>query len=346
MSKIEDIFLKYYSIPFKKPFKMINSTLNQKKGFLILIKTDEGFLFGDCSPLQGFSKESFKETQAQLLEVYEELCSLKGEDTNCLEDTILKKKDLYSSVNFALRSCINEGNISNLNLNTIKMNCLINSNLENIVDEINSKYENGYRIFKIKMGRSSFEEELTFWKNFKFDFLDSVKFIFDPNRSWTYNQLYSFEKVIIKKKLLYFEDPLQDMDELKIALKENRIPVALDESLDFMLEKGITDIKYAIVKPTIVKDYLKKIKKLLSKKTKVVLSSAFESFIGIRSICLLHSVLKLDTHIGVDTFQYYGADFSDFKKYIENDLVNLEDLSNFRINSEYICAVDLHLPQK
>ncbi len=346
MNKIEDIFLKYYSLALKKPFKMIDSTLNQKKGFLLLIKTDEGMLAGDCSPLLGFSRESFEEAQIQLINLYERISCRKGDDIESLNDLFLQNNNLFSSVDFALRSCLNNKDISNYNLNPIKMNCLINTNLENIVDEINAKYRNGYRIFKIKMGRSSFEEELTFWENLKLEFPDSVKFIFDPNRSWSFNQLYSFEKVIDKKMLLYFEDPLENFDELKIALKENRIPIALDESLDNILEHGFTNIKYAIIKPTVVKDYTKKIDVLLNNKTKVVLSSTFESSIGIRNICLLHSFFKLETHIGIDTFQYFGTDFFDFNEYIDNAEVIMKDLVNFKINSEYICAGDLPLPQK
>lgn len=345
MAKIEDVFIKYYSIAFKKPFKMIDNILNQKKGFLLLVKTEDGITAGDCAPLPGFSFESVLDAQKQLIEIYNILNANKGND---LANTVgnIDESNLCPSVSFALKSILPMNDLYQSRQTPIEMNALINCSLDSIDAEIDSKYELGYRILKVKLGRNDFEEELQYWKQAKHKFPTDIKFIFDANRAWSYNKLYSFEKISNRKQLLYFEDPLADKKELEIALKENRIPLALDESLEYILSTGISNVRYAVIKPTLLKNYDTTIEKLRQLDSKVVLSSAFESFVGLRSICLLHNALNLDTHIGIDTFRYFKSDFTDFADYIDAAKVSTELLRNYSIHSEHLCVADLHSCQR
>lgn len=287
MSKIEDVYIKYYSLAFKKPFNMINSVLNQKKGFLLLIKTDEGMKAGDCSPLLNYSIESFQDAQEQMLEIYDLLNKYKGKDLEYSIDNICSNNELVASVEHCLKSCLIEDNSSQSRRKDIEVNALINCSLAEVEQQLEIKYNEGYRIFKIKLGRKDFSEELEFWKRFKFKEQKQIKYIFDPNRSWTYNQFYSFAEVICSKQLLYFEDPLAKEKELEIALKEERIPIALDESLDIFYKRTDLKLPFAVIKPTIQKNYVEKIKYLNANGTEIVLSSAFESSLGIKKFVLI-----------------------------------------------------------
>ncbi len=345
MHNIEEVYIKYYSIPFKKPFKMIDTIMNHKKGFLLFVKTDSGIKVGDCSPLTGFSKESFAEAQEQLLNVYSRMQALINTDLSDAIALILGDMHLLPSVEFALKSLEYEDDISNNNSSAIRANALINTH--NIEKELKEKYSEGYRIFKIKLGRYEFDSELSFWSKYISEFSEKVKFIFDPNRTWSINQLDLFYKSIDKKILLYFEDPIKNIEELRnLLISARKIPIALDESLIYILDNEIYNFKYAVVKPTIISKYENLIKSLVDKHKKVVLSSAFESFYGIRNLCFLHKKYNLDTHIGIDTYKTYNSDFADMDTFIEKSIVNIDLLLQHKTHSEHICVVDLPSFQK
>ncbi len=345
MHNIEEVYIKYYSIPFKKPFKMIDTIMNHKKGFLLIVKTEAGIKVGDCSPLIGFSKESFAEAQAQLLIVYSKIQALIKTDLSEAITLILEEMELLPSVEFALKSLEYENVISNNIAGIIRSNALIN--MHDIDKEIKDKYSEGYRIFKIKLGRSEFNTELSYWSKYVSEFSEKVKFIFDTNRTWSLDQLDLFYKSIDKKSLLYFEDPLECKEELISLLSSSRkIPIALDESLIYILDKQIYSFKYAVIKPTIVSKYDRIIKLLNNKNKKVVLSSAFESFYGIRNLCFLHKKYNLDTHIGLDTYKVYNSDFANMDTFIDQSIVNIDLLLQHKTHSEHICVVDLHSHQK
>ncbi len=346
MSKIEDIFLKFYSLPFKRPFAMLDTEINHKKGFLVLVKTDEGIKVGDCSPLKGFSSESFYDAQLQLLSIIKYVKQQIGSDLSDTIESISNTFKLFPSVEFALQSLLIEASLFQTRKKSIQSNALINCPLSEVNSQLQKHYADGYKIFKIKLGRSNFNDEIRFWEEYNTDVYEDAKFIFDANRVWTYDELNSFARVIENKQLLYFEDPLSSLNELCKLLKEQIIPIALDESLPSILAKGCTEFEYAVVKPTLLNNYERVIEQLLVMNKKVVLSSAFESFQGIRKLCLLHSKFNLDTHIGIDTYKSYSWDYEDFSSYIEYGVINVGKLLEYEIKSEHLCVVDLLSPQK
>lgn len=125
----------------------------------------------------------------------------------------------------------------------------------------------------------------------------------DPNRAWSLEEALTFDLGQIE----YIEEPLRDSKDLTLLHQEKGWPLALDETL-YRNEpwEEIKGVVALVVKPAAIGS-LERTYALASKGYRIVISSCFESSIGIDFLQRLAYLLAPDELCGLDTLRYFSA---------------------------------------
>nr|WP_238710657.1 enolase C-terminal domain-like protein [Oceanipulchritudo coccoides] len=176
--------------------------------------------------------------------------------------------------------------------------------------------EAGYRTFKLKVGLNKPDDEWDFLQKVVLSLKAGDKLRLDPNRSWD-TGTWSFWKPRlngISQSIEFIEEPFKEQlssDDMLRQAESSPVPLALDESLagaglvDW-LDKGWTG--YWVIKPTILEDPEVWWKRLLDAKSRVVISSVFETGIGLSSLIHLAQAFPETDH-GLRTQAFFDDDF-------------------------------------
>ena len=264
-----------YSIPFSTPLKIKGGVLNERNG--IIIKYQQNY--AEIAPLKYFSAETFEEALKESKKLIRALS---------INQTFTPK---CPSVQFGL-FCLNNP------LNNIKRktpySTLFQSPSE-ILKIIQQQLIQPTQTIKIKVGLYDFDKELEVIQQ-----LDKLnfKYIIDANLSITNKQL---DELLCcsQKGLVYIEDPTNDIGKLSTL----NVCIGLDELYRFnKINANRIPRNKIIIKPTMTP-----INKSFLQTYKPILSSSFESIIGISYIEKLSSFYNLPSP-GTDTLKYFSCD--------------------------------------
>ena len=219
---------------------------------------------GEVSPLPGFSEETYEEALFQL---------------NHLEDF----DSYYPSVEFGLASAA---------IPFPKPDPIPYAHFYNDTDV-------EHPCIKLKLGDLSLEEGIAKAKHVR-TLCEHLRV--DFNQKWSLKDALAFSNSFPTGTFDFIEEPTKD---LFAFLSSSPHPVAVDEhlrtlSLDALLA---LPIKAAVIKPTLVGNNLP-LDALKDRGIIPILSSSFESDIGLTHICHLHHHHKLTAPIGIDTAKF------------------------------------------
>ncbi len=303
-----------YNIPFTETFKIASGSFQGRKGILIALKDKSIDLVAEASPLPGFSVESFDDAYLEIT------TSLKKWAHYFTTDFTIESLQYYCSsgkknpsVNYALsvlgigilssRKKKSPGDILGFSLPKIlNINAVLGINPVHVMEkDFYHLYKNGYRTFKIKAGSDT---------RLLFNFLEKacktesdLKFRIDANQSWKLKEAIQNLNKLEKYPVEYCEEPVPCSDEKLVqkVVAETSVPVALDDSLYSvgspakLISTGY--FNYVIAKPTLIGsvfDLIETIKHATNIDCKVILTSAFESNVGIQNIAFLAALLGAD----------------------------------------------------
>lgn len=174
---------------------------------------------------------------------------------------------------------------------------------EEILEQAKLRYEEGYTSAKLKVGHLDFKQAE--------QLIDALKNLFrlriDVNRAWsTADSLRFFSKYPLDA-FDYVEEPFQN----PCGLAQFPHPLAVDESFpqDLSLKQldELPTLKALIYKPTIQGGLLGCFplqEWLVNRKISLVLSSSFESPLGLAHIASMAHRLSLSAPIGIGTYHY------------------------------------------
>jgi len=105
--RIPPISLFSYRLPFKNPQKIKGKSHLQRTGLLLEIKSEKGWkVYGEASPLLGFSSETYEEVKNQLIQICADMTNKKLEGDILPNETLffrfLKEGQFFPSSCFAL----------------------------------------------------------------------------------------------------------------------------------------------------------------------------------------------------------------------------------------------------
>ena len=291
--KIKCISIHRYQIPLKSQ--------QNRSGALIQITDEIGNEgWGEISPLPQFSQESLDAAVNQTLLKKEDISKIEWEEQTYSSQTHHLK--LYPSVQFGLESAI----LSVLKKNpigTATISALLMGSQEEILELAEKRLSEGYESAKLKVSQLSLSEAFETIQTLKDKFLLRI----DVNRAWETQEAMKFFSEFSKDAFEYVEEPFKNPDDL-IYFSH---PLAIDESFPshFSLEQltKFPNLRALIYKPSIQGgEYNCRLLKNWtdSHNLSLVLSSSFESDIGLKQIALMAQRLSIVSPIGIGTYHY------------------------------------------
>ena len=314
------VHLYTYELPFRAPITLAGRSYAGRRGLLLQLSSGPREGWGEAAPLPGFSRESEADARDQLLGLLPGLRSLDPrpallEKRSTLPNE-LNVRSLLPSVRNAIEGAIlwwlmadTERLAGRALKKEVEVNALlvVSDNLEGTLQELR---RDGYQAIKMKVGRRSVAEDLRRLRQVAAEIERGVKIRLDANRAWSWDQSVSFLKRIPDGLPLdYIEEPLRNPDELERLRQVTGAPIALDETLRELKEDDLAG--YSWVDAWICKPMLDggpsgffAVERAAEKSdAQVILSSAFDSGVGMRNLLMLAGLARHPAPMGLDTYE-------------------------------------------
>lgn len=323
-----DIFA--YSLPLVRPLKLKGQTVTERTGALVRLTADTGsFGWGEAAPLPGFSRESIGDAVAQLgslkrrmfgRELPLAIARLDGQFEPWL-GTDPRHASVRCGLEMAALNLIARDQampmarlLTDRPLETVHLNGLIAED-NNLTETVRRLRRDGCRAIKLKVGRESLERDVERTRDAYHELGSDTTLRLDANRSWTFENAVAFANQISDCEIEYIEEPLAEPKRLAEFTAQTGLPVALDESLVDMTPDQLSSRDFAaaiVLKPTLLGGFdtsaafARRAKEL---GMKVVISSAFESSVGIAALAQFAAAYSsFNTPAGLDTLDWFRHD--------------------------------------
>ncbi|WP_067520203.1 o-succinylbenzoate synthase [Endozoicomonas ascidiicola] len=315
MMKVKADIVKY-RLPLKHPIAVNQHSISEREGLILCLQAGDRFGYGDIAPLPGFSRETLKEAEKQLLS----FCSAVNakESLQDIENlSFLQNFSLMPSVSFGIESALwwlkqdhwlpQQPSIP-----------LLQGDIQKIVDRL--KHWQGERQdawqgkwpaeFKVKTGRHLRDDDVFRIHQILQILPDSVSIKLDANRQWSFDQACAFAEAlkdaIDVQRIAFVEEPTVCVDDFTTLYDKTGLRFALDETVQ---EQGFTvqpmsGLAAIIIKPTLVGG-LKRCQALIESARqhgiRAMISSSYESVIGLHILYQLSARWIPEELPGLDT---------------------------------------------
>ncbi|GAA5192512.1 o-succinylbenzoate synthase [Ferrimonas gelatinilytica] len=286
--------LLHYRLPLDTPIRFAGQTLDQREGLLLKFSLDGQLYYGDCCPLPGFSRDTLAQNQDSLLAY----CQREGDEAS-----------LPPAARFALDSgrllCQPQRRPPP---STVP---LLAGSEKQVLAQLSAQLQPP-RLAKLKVARAPVEEEINLVHRVLGQ-APGLRLRLDANRGWTYEQAATFAASVPLDRIDFVEEPCATLEESLALYQQHRLPLALDETTQaqeyrYQPLPGVTAL---VLKPTLIGgiDRLTDIVEAAHHDgVRCVLSSSFESNLGLAAIAALARQLTPEQTPGLDTLEATGAD--------------------------------------
>lgn len=288
-----------YHLPLNNPLPLKRGIMTHREGLLLFLSHPQGGddYWTEVAPLPGWSQESLEDCVNWL-----------RENQANLSETAAKLPAISWGLSLA-QPRLNKTLPHALDLNAL----LTATEPEELRQETHLRYAEGYRVFKLKVGRFTPAQDKARIEAVLQGLGPMGRLRLDANRSWDLKQALAVvehcQDLPLLEFLTYIEEPLQNTADLPAFYRASQWPVALDESLNQPgLSADIWEICTAIVlKPMLLGrertfDWLKRAKK--SGKA-VTISSSFESPWGLSQLAFWAAQQAPGQAAGLDTWRVF-----------------------------------------
>jgi O-succinylbenzoate synthase len=202
-----------------------------------------------------------------------------------------------------------------------------------MIEELKSAIKSGYASIKIKVGNGPVEQDIALIKEMQQILPSHVTLRLDANRSWSIKDAISFSRGIREKCIAFIEEPLADDADYETYDREQHLPFALDESLTgrkIGAIPGWKNLRALVLKPVLLggPEFTRKWMEWAHSRGIVsVISSVFESGIGIRSLISLAASNRDPQPMGIDTYARLAEDVFSPPLIFENGYADTNQLS-------------------
>ncbi len=348
--RITSIQIQVYSFPFQQPVQLFTSVLTQREVFILLLKTEDGQIgIGEISPLPEFhpwsSEELLREMKAKFPLFLNRSFPTKPDLLNLAKlFPVSLSPILHFGMEMALSTLVWQ--ISSQSLlptnASVFLNALIHPLHSSATEKIQQKFRDGWRVFKIKVGRKDPETELRELENIFRTIPGDAIFRLDANRRWNIKTAIAFCSSLPSEKIEYMEEPLDHIHDYARFFQETVLPVALDESFDPASVSEmvrIPGLKAVVIKPEFfgsIFQLVSTIKKIQQFGIYPVFSSSFYSPFGTAYMAFLAQMLAPSSVAhGFDTLSYFDLSLFPWL-HINQSSLKIPDLSRLH---EYLFSL-------
>lgn len=283
------------------PYELLLTNGQKRFGVLLKITDEKGVGgWGDVAPLPKCSKETLEDSLQQLERRRQDIIRFDWTAHTCLDE--LAKLELLPSVSFGLESAL-LSILSPLAEHAIPTSALLMGSPKEILEQASLRYSEGYTSAKLKVNNLNFDEAAHLIHQLKKNFYLRI----DVNRAWTTLESLRFFSQFPLDTFDYVEEPFANPNDLALFPH----PLAIDESFpkDLSLEwlESLPTLKALIYKPTIQGGLLGCLplqKWTTQRGISLVLSSSFESDLGLAHVASLAHRLSLSAPVGIGTYHY------------------------------------------
>lgn len=305
---------------------------NYRRGFLLRLTLDDGFdSSGDVAPLPGFSREK----PADVVEEWSELAqAVRGAELPMFTfDAGGHLDDLLgpircASLRFGLEQAMLGLTAHKLGVelkdaivgeacSNIKTVALVVDDGTPTVAAARHLVDEGYGTLKIKVGRRGVQEDAARVDAIRHDVGPDIDIRVDANRAWSFGEAIDFLDRTAHTGLEFVEEPLADATRLLELWEATGGRIALDETMPGSKVEELDRWAFAshfVLKPTLnggIRVTERIVRKAISLGIRPVVSSAFESGIGITYLALLAGRWCPDgPPAGLGTHRYLKSDLT------------------------------------
>ena len=330
--KITRADIHYFSIPLVRPIKVGGKNLTSRSGFIAALRDGEGrWGFGEAAPLPGLDNVSLDLCNKNLNKACRELAGARlTPELFDPEAPFLGMTDIPLDTDqftaFGVESALFQLIRPNSAGHKIKVNGLMVPG--GLTDQFEGLKKAGFSTIKIKIGRLKPEHEireiLELW-----DFLTGEAALrLDCNGSLTPAVYQKYFDALKHLNIEYVEEPLPDGN----FESARKIPWALaaDESLGKWpnLNPLPDGVKAAIIKPGTYFGFhgmIKALKRFNDAGVRTVLSSSFNTGVGLWALAAASSFAKEDVAHGFDTIKYLEKDVLTDQPAMQNGFLNFSN---------------------
>ncbi len=340
-----------YQLPFNKPFKTGSTSFSTRSGLILRFKDSSSDAISEAAPLPGFSREGIndvinsadtrKKSIQQFFKNDFELSELKS-----FSETFHKLPSLQFALEMLGIELLCQRNSSTVSKilglparNFINVNTVIGTgSKDEIIDQVKTEYSKGFRVFKIKVGKSP-DAAAKKLHDLHQEYPE-ISFRLDANQTWPLEKVREYSSLFHNLPIEYVEEPsvYKSENELNKITDNCELPVALDESVSdlnsFSAQLENEKIQAFVIKPSIFGSILKFIDTISSRNhliDKIVITSAFESGVGLNQFACLAALAgsKSRAH-GLNTNHYFKHRLAE-KFVIKNAGISFSGKSGFGI---------------
>ena len=344
--KIMNVRFYEYSLPLKEDLYVRSKKITQRQGLIIQMIDASGHEgFGDIAPLENLHKETYQECVEECRVLRE---GFPGNDlpdkANQLEGSLeeyFKDFEFKPSIRFGIEMALLNliSSIKNTPLydilpkatnNFVHLNGLLYGDTQSILEQAQYGLIQGIHSFKLKAS-DNLDQDITNVNELTKLFSGKVLLHIDVNQKWDLNTALKFVEKVGVCSIEYIEEPFKNLDDIEKFNDETTIPVALDESLECNTVKDfshITGVDICVLKPNQIGGIERTWKEIVaceSMAIRPVISSCYESGLGMHALASLGCNLAHEAYVGLDTLKFFKKDILKNPFPIENGKIKLKD---------------------
>lgn len=304
--RIQSLSLYLYSIPLKNEIK--------RSAALVQLISEEGRCgWGEIAPLPNWSRETLEACLSQLKEQSAFIFSNEWTRENVLP--LLASLNFLPAASFGIESAL-LSLLDSFSSSRVPASALLMGTPKQILEQSRQRLSEGWTSAKLKVGHLTLAEAEFVIRQLK----DQLRLRIDVNRAWKTEESLQFFSQFPLDAFDYVEEPFQNP--LDLALFKH--PLAIDESFPDRLTLedlgSLPTLKALIYKPTIQGGLLHALPLYeWARKNRIefVLSSSFESDLGLACIGALARYLPGVAPIGIGTYYYLNHLFCEEPLFFE-----------------------------
>lgn len=254
-----------YSLQFKSPVLTSRGSMHQKTGFFVHISDGEKTGVGECSFIEGLSRDDLPNIEAKIKEICSDISAW-----NCERETLYRK---FPALLFALETAMldlrNGGrkilfeSAFTTGKKAIPINGLVwMGNKDFMLQQIKAKIAEGFRCIKIKVAAIDFEEECRLLDFIRTHFpATAMEIRLDANGGFSDKDVFQKLERLAVFNVHSIEQPVKQMqwELMQKICAEKILDIALDEELICTIDpeekREMLDYikpQYIILKPSLI----------------------------------------------------------------------------------------------
>ncbi len=299
-----------YQISLKKTLPKQSSPI--RKGLILQLKSMDRTAWGEISPLPSWSQETLVEAKEEMTKILPRFLKIDWKPRFWKKQLHRFLLGLFPSVSFGIESAaLDLFDPITEPIPPSPLSGYLSGTCTEIFTEAKALKRLHYQVVKVKVNQLTLKEAIDVSRYLKNQFQLRI----DVNKSWPLEHALEFCRMFKKNAFEYLEDPVDNFEDLQYFSKKTGFPIAVDEYFresSFKQLLRLPSMKAIIVKPMLQGSfslYEKNFPLLAQKKIDIVLSSSYESGLGIlQLIKRITRTPSLINHIGVGTYRLIKED--------------------------------------